>query len=37
VAPLALAVNPLDLLLPQYNQMAKYFKVGRCTLNQVDP
>ena len=26
VGPLALAVNPLDLLLPQFNQMAKYFK-----------
>ena len=26
VGPLALAVNPIDLLLPQFNQMAKYFK-----------
>ena len=26
VGPLALAVNPVDLLLPQFNQMAKYFK-----------
>ena len=25
----ALAVNPLDLLLPQFNQMAKYFKDER--------
>ena len=29
VGPLALSVNPLDLLLPQYNQMAKYFKDER--------
>lgn len=29
VGPLALAVNPLDLLLPQFNQMAKYFKDER--------
>ena len=29
VGPLALAVNPLDLLLPQFNQMAKYFKDPR--------
>ena len=26
VGPLALAVNPLDLLLPQFQQMKKYFK-----------
>lgn len=26
VGPLALAVNPIDLLLPQFNQMKKYFK-----------
>ena len=29
VGPLALAVNPIDLLLPQFNQMAKYFKDER--------
>ena len=29
VGPLALAVNPVDLLLPQFNQMAKYFKDER--------
>ena len=29
VGPLALAVNPLDLLLPQFQQMKKYFKDPR--------
>mmetsp|Transcript_32448 Transcript_32448/g.80057 ORF Transcript_32448/g.80057 Transcript_32448/m.80057 type:complete len:612 (+) Transcript_32448:58-1893(+) len=29
VGPLALAVNPIDLLLPQYQQMKKYFKDER--------
>jgi hypothetical protein len=28
VLPLAMAVNPVDLLLPQNFQMAKYFKAG---------
>ena len=37
VGPLALAVNPIDLLLPQFNQMKKYFKSVYCAFPKSRP